>query len=189
MENLNLRLRLKLKQKTNKHFFTLIEIMVCLTLLTIVGSFVGIKLHTLMGEIRSKRVIKEISSHINLCQKVALLQKSDMVITLRKDKDGIIFEMGSEGGHGFYNNTKSIKKRFKDLDFEFPEDKQEIEFNFCSTGTVTPTGELTFIDPKTKKKIDTIKISNRYCSDLEKAPLHPFDSEEFKEKDKKSLKT
>gem|GEM_PF-3219420 len=172
-------------KKKNSNSFTLLEVLICVLILATAGSYIGLKVHTMIGEFRVKKTINAIERHIELCQKISLLQQHDVILILQKEKKGFSCMMGSEGNLGFYDKTKPIKQTFQNLEFRFPGKKDYVEFTFCSTGTVSPTGKITFRDSNKKIKEESIEIKHRYITHQNPPPIHPLTTKALKEKETK----
>ena len=171
--------------RKSRRFFTLIELMICIVLLMITSGFFGLQIHDMIKTIQVKKAIKTIESHLELCKKASLLQQCDMIFSLVQEDDMLKCQMGYDGGHGLYRGTEPLKKNFRAIEFKFPGKDKKVEFCFSSTGTVHPKGNLELIGCKGKiKRITT--ISNRYITNCTLAPIHPFNSEAFREKERQT---
>jgi hypothetical protein len=155
--------------------------MVCVTLLLMASSFMGLQLHNIIKEIQARKAIKAIESHLQLCQKSSLLQQCDMFFSLKQEGDRLICTMGYDGGQGIYKNTKPLKQTFTNIYFTFPGKDKKVDFCFSSTGTIHPQGKLTLTGYKGKVQHSTL-LSNRYVIHCNPSPIHPFDAKDFIEK-------
>lgn len=178
-----------------KSSFTFLELMVCIAILTIAGTFFAYKTSEVLALTKTNKAIKAIFSHIDLCKRLSTHQHSDVIFKLRRDqqKNLLVCTIGTEGEQGIYTNTPPIEHKFEEMQFLFipkgssKEYQETIEIAFSSTGTVVPNGTLTLIGPVKKVK-RVFEITNKYIASENlttgSIPTHPKDAAAFQKKNK-----
>lgn len=140
-----------MKKTITRRFFTLLELMVTITILAICFSVIGIKVNKALYKHKYRNNIKKIDMYFTFCKKMALSNQADIYLKLYQEKDKTCFEMGTDDFSGFFENIKKTKDVFDDMFFLFNQKKvNEMEIIFSSTGEILPKGNLEFFD---KKKI------------------------------------
>jgi Tfp pilus assembly protein FimT len=138
----------------SKKFFTLLEILISISLLTILISIVSIKTKKAIDAYTFESNIKKISSYIEFSKKIAISHKADVILDLQQDNSYTILRISSYENTPIFNNMKNIEEKFKNLKFSFDKtNKKNLTITFTSTGYSFPDGEITFsnkyvIDPK-----------------------------------------
>lgn len=164
--------------KAHRRFFTLIELMVCFTLLAIAGSFCVYKISAMLSSAKVHKEIKTLENHLDLCQKISALQQTDMLLKLFYEDKGLVCYIGEDLGEAFYQSPKLIKRNLSNLSFMFGKEKKELEVTFSSTGSVSPSGSLTLFS-KQKKTSKELILKDRYITKEKIPPKHPFDTQAF----------
>ncbi|MFA6119650.1 MAG: prepilin-type N-terminal cleavage/methylation domain-containing protein [Parachlamydiales bacterium] len=143
-----------MKKKTIiKKNFTLLEIIICISLLSICFSFVGIKINDALYSYKFKSSLKKIDVYIDFCQKMARSNQADIYLKLSQKNKKVFLEIGTDDKMGFFKNNKKISDVFENLFFDFEEKKTDcLEFVFSSSGETFPKGNFIFYDKKNKFK-------------------------------------
>jgi len=146
-----------MKKTITKKYFTLLEVMVTIALLSICFSIVGIKIHEALYSHKYKNNIKTIESYFIFCRKMALSNQADIYLNFKQENEKIYCEMGTDEKVGFFKNTKKTKDIFDNMHFLFNDKKAEtLEIVFSSSGEIFPKGVFKFCDKK--QKFEQIKI-------------------------------
>jgi Tfp pilus assembly protein FimT len=131
----------------SKNFFTLLEILIAISLLTILVSLVSIKTTEAINKYRFDSNIKKISSYVEFSKKIAISHKADVILTFNQKKSDTTLKISSYEDTPIFNNMKNIEEKFKNLNFSF--DKtiiKNLTITFTSTGYYFPKGEIAFAD-------------------------------------------
>ncbi len=76
----------------SKRYFTLLEIMLCLVLITLVGSLVSIKLYSLVNHHRFSHSVERLYTLIKETQALALTHQCDFEWEIKKVKEQFLFQ-------------------------------------------------------------------------------------------------
>lgn len=145
-------------KKLIKKSFTLLEIIITITILSFCFSFFGIKINALLYSHRYSNNLKKIESYIAFCKKVSETNQADISLKLFQKNKRIFLEIGTDEKVGIFENSKKISDIFDDITFTFNEKNiDNIEIIFSSNGEYYPKGKFVFFDKKAKWK-DEIKI-------------------------------
>jgi hypothetical protein len=129
---------LKRMKKSKKKPFSLIEIFICLFLIAIAGSLLGIKGHSIIKKARFDALVLKMKNNFTECRELARLHGEDVIFILQKRDKNLLSSRGFEGG-------KLKQEEFCNFSFRLEEEsKPALFFRFSSTGSVNPLGKITF---------------------------------------------
>jgi Tfp pilus assembly protein FimT len=140
-----------MKKNIIKKYFTLLELVITIALITICFSVIGINVSRSLYKHRYKNNLKKIDLYFGFCKKMAYFNQSDVHMKLSQDDKKICCEMGTDETMGFFENSKKIEDAFDHMKFLFNKKKvDKLDVLFSSTGEVLPKGDLEFLDNKDK---------------------------------------
>jgi hypothetical protein len=140
-----------MKKKTTKKYFTLLEIILTITLLSICFSFIGIKINTVLYSYKFKDNIKKIDAYFEFCKKMAETNQADIYLKLSQNDKKTYLKIGTDEKMGFFEKTKKLDDVFNDFIFAFNKKNiDNVEIIFSSNGEVFPKGKFVFSDKKNK---------------------------------------
>jgi hypothetical protein len=168
-----------LKRMNRRRPFTLLEVMVALTLLLIVGGIVGIKMHEAIGLKRFQSDLDRLRSRLFVCQKLSVATQADWEAVLKEEGGQWFFEARCVDG---LKTKRLAPLKLHSLHTTFNgKPIRGIEIDFYSSGQILPEGVLQFCrDPKNLKKGSqewkVPEIFQREDSTLKKklGPIHPL---------------
>ncbi len=145
-------------KKSIKRYFTLLELMITITLIVICFSVIGINLSEALYKHKYKNNIKKIDMYFDFCKKMAFSHQADIYLKLYQENQRVYCEIGTDESTGFFENTPKTKDHFDDINFLFNQKKiNKLEILFSTTGEILPKGNIEFLDKKKKfKQIKTI---------------------------------
>ena len=137
-------LKTLLKHRTNpkKHCFTLLEIMVCLSILAVVAGAMVFPLSGMLARHRFNQGVKQFVIHVRELQALALNHQSDMGIALEHEQNKWTCK-------GFTDEPMKLFKPFelKNLSavtFDKKPAKMPLKIQILASGRVIPPGTLAF---------------------------------------------
>lgn len=145
--------------KKNKLCFTLIEIMIAITIIASFSVVVGIKINKSICNHKFKKQTKEVLEKLKFARQMAIINQYDVEVNFFKKGDSIFCEMGFDGEtfkkKSFYNSF--------DVAFKIKEKEEKLPFaiTFFSTGNIYPCGKI-ILSPKSKE------VDSEEVVDLEK---------------------
>lgn len=123
----------------NKRSFTLLEIMLAISIIVMAGGVLSWKLHGMLEKKRFSSSVERLSSRMVSCRFLALNMQADWKGILRKQTDSRwVFEAFCVEAGG---NVPSLKVDFSAVDWE-GEKTDKVEFLFTATGHIIPAGKL-----------------------------------------------
>lgn len=152
----------QMRKDCHKIYFTLLEIIVTIALVTICFSVIGINVSEALYKHNYETCVKKMERYFDFCGKMAFSNQADVYLKLSQKGQDIYYEMGTDENMGFFENMKTTKDCFRDARFLFNDKKAiNLEIVFSSTGEVLPKGNITFLDKKNKiKQIKTLKVQD-----------------------------
>ncbi len=129
-----------MKQR-HKKSFTLLELMVCFSLLIFAGSVFGWKMHTILAKKRFSASIEKLSSRFLGVRTLAMNTQSDWKGVLYRQGESWVFESGAEDD--LINRLPLLSLQISEVFWEGKKIERH-EFDFSSTGDVVPEGRLEF---------------------------------------------
>lgn len=167
------------KKDCKKSFFTIIELMICLVIIALTSALFAPKIYKAVERAHYESSYKKIKSHIDLCQKIASLQQTDIYFTLSQDEKELFYSMSLEGG-GFFRENKPRSGKYKGIFFLFNGKRRpSIELIFSSSGEVIPKGQIKFFYNKDQDSIEVdehaIVLEGAFNKEEDKSspPIHP----------------
>lgn len=129
----------------SKKYFTLLEIMVVIIIITIASSAIGIRICKSISTYEYQKATDQIFEKLKFAKKFALANQCDIYISFKQDKSRLISEMGYYGEKDSHN--RSYRHGFSNLRFKFISNDENIYENlltliFTSTGDYLPKGIL-----------------------------------------------
>lgn len=140
----------QMRKSTKRRPFTLLELFVCLAIIAIASTFLGIKGYDLLQQARFSSASGKIATRLKECRSLALAHGEDVVLFLKNEKDRTICLTGFESGVLREEKLDAITIQFND------EPVDTLLLRFYSTGNVQPLGKLQIIS---KKKEERSQIS------------------------------
>jgi prepilin-type N-terminal cleavage/methylation domain-containing protein len=147
--------------KRNRYFFSLIELMVVIAILTIVSTTVGIKISRAIADYEYVRSSFQIPAKLKFAKELSVVNQSDVYFTLSQKDSKIVCEIGFMEGKG--DRKIKFHHLFSNIIFLFePEGKpvigESIAFIFTPNGEVSPRGILFFNPVKGSKNLEKKNI-------------------------------
>jgi len=128
----------KRKIKNHKYFFSLLELCICLVIIALASTLLGLKGYALVKKARFDMASGKLLRRMKECRSLAISHGEDLVYSLRNEEKGLLSCSGFEGGF-------LLEERAPHLFFSFGDGKGDVLLlRFFSTGTVKPLGTLHF---------------------------------------------
>jgi prepilin-type N-terminal cleavage/methylation domain-containing protein len=146
--------------------FTLLELMVCLALISLLAGLVGMKGVDLLAHHRFYRGLQTWLFDIHRVQILAMNQGADVTCTLKKNKEGhyrAIFESDAPSFHSTSHDLNGVSE----LIFE-NKPINEFKVTFFSSGRISPVGILK-IEPQ-KEQEPSVFLDFSYPIAFQTAP-------------------
>lgn len=155
-----------------KRAFTLLEVLISISLVSMIALFLGIKSFQAIKYYTHKSNVEKLSHVIHSCQKIASIENRDYLLILSNTPEGITYEVVEPS-----KNPKKIKRTLKNLSYKVGGHTGPFHLGFASTGKCYPSAsiELLSFDEVFKKIIDLDKetnVSNEKKSQNQ-PPFHP----------------
>ncbi len=138
-----------LPKRNKRKSFTLLEIMVCLALISLLAGLVGMKGVDLLAHHRFYRGLQSWLFDVHQVQILAMNQGADVTCTIKKNQEGTyqaIFESDSPSFHSTTHDLKEVSELFLEN-----KPVKEVKVTFFSSGRTFPTGILK-IEPQKMKQ-------------------------------------
>lgn len=149
-----------MKNLNIKKHFTLLELMICIALITICFSMIGINVRKAINIHKYKSNIKKIDMYFDFCKKMAMANQADVYLNFSQVNQNIFCEMGTDENRSFFENSQKIRDNFENMYFFFDKKKiNKLEILFSSTGEILPKGEIEF---STNDKIEFSDKNNYF---------------------------
>ena len=87
---------MKRKNKRRLGVFTLLELLIVLTLIAVVAGLTGIKTVQVLQEQRFFAEAEQVLSHLQLAEDLMLIMDTDVVFTLRQEREGLQYSLDIE---------------------------------------------------------------------------------------------
>ncbi len=123
--------------KKSKVSFTLLELMVFFSLLLLMGSVFGWKMHAMLQKKRFSASVEKLSSRLLGIRALAMNMQSDFKGELFREEDSWIFKASDDVGV----KLPLLSLAFSEILWD-GEKKDRYEFDFSTTGDVSPKGQL-----------------------------------------------
>ena len=142
-----------MKLKIIKKYFTLLEIVISIAILSLCFSLIGMKTQKAIYKHRYENNIKQFNHYTQFCKKMALSNQADVYLNLKEQNENIEIEMGTSETEGFFKNMKKTKDILKDINFLVNEEMiNSLEIVFTSNGCVIPKIKIALRDKNRKFK-------------------------------------
>lgn len=158
-----------------KKAFSLLEILIAISLIILSSSYGGWKIYRLVEKKRFDAALEKLASQLKSGQKIALTMQADWVGILQKEKDHWVFQLICVEQEKAPRFSKII---FPSLQL-FCEEKnlEKVVFEFSSTGEIYPMKEFVFLEKKGGAFKKTLKMEELFQKAKENkkdlGPLHP----------------
>jgi len=142
-----------MKTKIIKKYFTLLEIVISIAILSLCFSLIGMKTQKAIYKHRYENNIKKLNHYAQFCKKMALSNQADVYLNLKEQNESIKLEIGTSETEGFFKNMKKTKDTLNDINFLVnKETVSSLEIVFTSNGCVMPEVQIELIDKNRKFK-------------------------------------
>ncbi|HSW72884.1 MAG TPA: hypothetical protein VLG44_05720 [Chlamydiales bacterium] len=149
---------LKKKMRMNKRAFTLFELLICFFLITLAGSFLGVKGYALFQKTRDEGKVKKILGLLKESRELAFLHGEDRVLHLIEGNKGLSCLTGFEGG-------KKKKIFLEGVHFSFNGiNSPELEIKFYASGPFSPHGKIRFYT--SKNELAELRLSDFFQMEM-----------------------
>lgn len=152
-----------------KHFFSLLEVLIALAILSFCMSVVGIGIHHSIVQQRFLSEVKRVADQLQLAQDLVLITGDDVRIIFTKEEDGLYrYKLRCENSAGYkkweemhnrlqapLSTIKSIRFNKKTLD-----EAKRIDIIFLPAGRKVESGELVLSEDPQEGKVKIIKITD-----------------------------
>lgn len=129
-----------LQTRSKKRAFTLLELMICIALIGLLGSILGIKGADLLSHHRFHSSLQTWLFATQRLQILSMNQGADVICTIKKDKDGHFKAFLESDSPTLASEVYELKEVFQ-ISFENKPVK-EFHVTFFSSGRIFPTGLL-----------------------------------------------
>ncbi|KPK33125.1 MAG: hypothetical protein AMS24_02080 [Chlamydiae bacterium SM23_39] len=151
------------RKKINIKPFTLIEILISISILSMVSFIVGIKIEKCISKYRFERNYSKILRKFLFIKDISISNQCDLEIELKQKKRNLLITIGIDSDTGLFPNKKREKEKFSNLYFKFIGKKKIenfVKLFFSSTGNFYPKGKIILYNEKKKlfKEIDLNEI-------------------------------
>lgn len=145
-----------------RRFFTLFELMISLSILSLVFVIVGMNIQKALKEQRFLGDVQQVVSQLQLAQDLMLILKTDSTLVITKNDSGIhshfqVEKIISKQWLANLQRPRKPLKSIKEISFDdrFLSESTPIKLSFLSGGGSMPRGELVIIgvDDSYKRKI------------------------------------
>jgi hypothetical protein len=131
-------------KKSKRNPFTLIEISICLFLIAIAGSLLGMKGYSLIERARFDAAVSKVKNNFKECRYMASLHGEDVIYILDKWGEGLRTLKGFEG-------ATSKVEFFPNISLIFDgKEQSSFTIRFSSTGSIAPLGKLKLLSANGK---------------------------------------
>lgn len=155
-----------------KRFFTLLEVLVALMLITIASTAVSYRMRGAIEKKKFHSTLERLKNRIFVVHKLATASQADLKGVLKKDEDGWTFLIQSDEPH---------MRRFSPLhldpmDFFFNGKKitDELVFDFFASGQASPEGIFSFKQNFLQEQWQSSDLFQR-SEGKKSGPIHPKD--------------
>ncbi|MBS0628547.1 MAG: prepilin-type N-terminal cleavage/methylation domain-containing protein [Verrucomicrobia bacterium] len=176
-------------KKRVKRAFTLLELLVCLAIISIVGVLVGTKGHQLLEHHQFRSTVQNFLLDLGRFQVLSMTCGSDIVCRITQDVSGCKVHWELETSLPVEREALSYGlKGVEALQFQGKPTK-EVEFILFSSGRISPTHLITFIPKKEDKRLNIDLVYPFYLKEglIKKfktlsAPVYPSRKKDFIDK-------
>lgn len=122
-----------------KRALTLLEVMIAFVLIAIFSTVVGVRMDRAIKKKRAQSELELLNLRISTTQKLAMTTQVDWTGSLKKNKNGWIFEVVCIQPN--IRKLKPLKLKTEEISFNGKK-FQELEIEFYASGVVEPTGSF-----------------------------------------------
>ena len=134
-------------------FFSFLELIIVLSLVSFLFTFLGIRIFHAIAKHRFYKNMQQMEGAFHFCRRMALTHQCDISLTIGQERNGIRYIIGIEENEGLFCNTSPEKKFLYHLYFTLNGQKKEsVQLNFTSSGKVFPLCIFQFFDNFSEKK-------------------------------------
>ncbi|WP_213156918.1 type II secretion system protein [Parachlamydia sp. AcF125] len=132
-------------------YFTLVEVLIVLAILSIVTVAIGININKALEEQRFRTEVETIVNELRIAQDLMLILQADVTVKFLQGNDGITFtlETESQATRNWMNEILRVKPVFKTIrgisfkdELDLPVTEGAISLHFLSKGTIMSRGIL-----------------------------------------------
>lgn len=144
-----------LKKIVEKRFFTLLEIIVTIVIISIASTAVGVKITHLVSKHRFESSCRRFIGKIAFAKQMALTNQSDVFLTISQENENVVLMIDFASGH---LEKPFVKETLPRLSVELQEsknDSKKISFsiNCFSSGYLFPKGNVRLFTRDGKEKL------------------------------------
>ncbi len=132
--------------------FTLLELIVCIAILSLVASLLAFPIKGMVQEHRFYQKVKEVRLLISQVHALALTYQSDMELCIYKEKGCLYCEGRTDEPLKIFKPLKL--EGIARIHFNSQEIKESFRIYMSASGHVDPTGIFTFYQDKISAKLD-----------------------------------
>ncbi len=154
--------------KTKRHFFTLLELMLVLSVIALVAGVIGVNINKALREQRFKTEVSVVVDQLRLAQNLMLILDSDAHLFMASDRNGTSIKMWVElddtGNHQWIERFKQNPKILKTIQFvEFNDELKNqnktgmIDIKFLSGGMVMSKGIIRLSTSQSKSFLGSLE--------------------------------
>lgn len=142
----------------HRRFFTLLEVMVAIALLTLASGVIGWKMHKAIEKKRFQSAIERLKERFFICQRFAVTTEADWKGELKQEKKEWVFASTCIDG-----KFKSlIPLKFEKISVALNgKPVQKLDFDFYASGQVVPEGTLSFTEGTLRQEWKVSEICQR----------------------------
>lgn len=122
-------------RKKIKRSFTLLEIFLVLTIVSVVGTVVGIRISYSLKKYRFEHSARRLKSHLKLYKDLAVNIQSDLLCTLEQTSKGLFSTVISTEGAEVFRGQTQLTESFEHI--YLPKEEQSLFIEFFSSGADT----------------------------------------------------
>ncbi len=132
----------------NKSSFTLLELMIVLSILVIISFFFGSGFIAKIEQMRFQKKVQKVQDKILFCKNMAQIRGIDTQLVFRSYKGDVLMRAGTDSDHGLFNKEPPLDEKIKDVQIYFNDKKgKKFSLLFSSTGVIFPEeGKVTIKD-------------------------------------------
>ena len=152
-------------KKENKRSFSLIEIMIALSILAIVSSALVYKTNVLIEKHRFETSFLKIKNKLLFAKQMALVSQNDIFLTFTNTNNNLVYALYSDG-----DKTPIDTEVLKNIFIQINNEKKSFQINISSTGWFYPRAKITLFQKKHNfKNFKTIDLEEIF---IQESPVH-----------------
>ena len=176
-------------KKEIKRAFTLLEILVCLAIISLVSVLVGTKGHQLLSYHQFRSISQTFLLDLGRFQILSMASGSDVVCRITKEASGCFIRWQADASLPVEQGALSYElKGVEKIQFQRKEVK-DLEFTLFSSGRISPASLVTFISKKDGKALSIdlaypfhVKEGAAKSPSLASPPSYPIRKKDFIDK-------